>query len=136
MKVNSNLYSILLYALMGISSILFLLFMLTDLVGEGLMLNWAFLLLGASVLIAIVFSVLGMVKDFGKAKYSIMGTGALILIDVIWYVVSTDESYSIGERVVEGSASQQSEAGLITFYVMIILAVVAIVYTEVSKAFK
>ena len=77
-----------------------------------------------------------MSKDFKKSKNSLIGIGILVLIFVLGMLMSSDESYNIGGRVVEGSVSKYSEAGLITFYVMIALAVIAIVYTEISKAFK
>ena len=135
MGINPKLYSTLLYALMGISGLLYVLFTL-EVVSEGIMLNWCFLLLGVAALVAIVFPLLGMVKDFSRAKNSLIGVGALALIFIIGYVLSTDEAYKIGERVVEGTVSQRSEAGLITFYVMIAMAILAIAYTELSKVFK
>ena len=135
MGINPKIYSALLYALMGISGLLYILFAL-EVVSEGIMLNWCFLLFGIAALVAIVFPLIGMVKDFARAKNSLIGVAALVVIFVIGYALSTDEAYKIGERVVEGAISQRSEAGLITFYVMIAVAIVAIIYTELSKAFK
>lgn len=133
--LNQKFYTILLYVLMGISGLLFILFM-AGTVSEGLMLNWCFLLLGVAGIVAIVFPIFGMVKDFKKARNSLIGIGALAIIFAIGYGMSTDEAYVIGERVVEGTTSQRSEAGLVTFYIMIFLAIGAIVFTEISKAFK
>ena len=133
--LNQKFYSILLYALMGISGLLFILFM-GGAVSEGLMLNWCFVLFAVAAIVAIVFPIFGMVKDFKKAKNSLIGIGALAIIFAVGYSMSTEEAYAIGERVVEGTASKRSEAGLITFYIMIFLAIGAIVYTEISKAFK
>jgi hypothetical protein len=86
--------------------------------------------------VAVIFPIIGIVKNFKSAKYSLIGVGALIIIYVIGLAVSTGEPYSIGERIVEGSVSKHSEAGLITFYVMIALAVGSILYAEISKAIK
>ena len=133
--INSKLFSIMLFSLLGVSGLLYILFAF-EVIGESLMLNWCFLLLIVAGLVAVVFPVIGMVKDFQKAKNSLIGTGALIVIFFIGYAMSSDEVYKMGERVVDGGISKWSEAGLITFYSMIILAVLAIVYTEISKAFK
>jgi hypothetical protein len=134
-NINPKFYSITLLSLMGISALLFILFMLGT-IGESLLIGWCYLLFGIAVIVAIIFPIVGMIKNFKSAKYSLIGVGALVVIYLIGLAISTDESYSIGDRVVEGSASKYSEAGLITFYTMIILAVVAIVYTEISKALK
>lgn len=133
--VNQKLYSIILFSLLGISGLLFILFM-SGAVGEGLMLNWCFLLFGIAALAAVVFPVIGMVKDFKKAKGSIIGVALLFVFFIVGYVMSTDESYTIGESVIDGMTSKYSEAGLITFYIMIVLAIAVIIYTEISKAFK
>ena len=135
MPTNSKLYSIILYALIGISAILYLLFA-AEVVPHGLLITWCYVLFVLAAASAVVFPILGMVKDFKKAINSLIGVGALIIIFFIGYAMSTDEAYKIGERVVEGVASQRSEAGLITFYVMIFLAIGTIVYAEISKAFK
>ena len=132
---NTRLYSILLFALMGISGLLYILFAF-EVVSESVMLNWCFLLFGVAALVAIIFPVIGMVKDFNRAKNSLIGVGALVVIFLIGYFMSTEEAYNIGERVVEGTLSKRSEAGLITFYAMIAIAILAIIWTEVSKAFK
>lgn len=134
-NLSPKFYSITLISLMGISALLFILFMLGT-IGESLLISWCYLLFGIAVIVAVVFPIVGMIKNFKSAKYSLIGVGALIVIYVIGLAVSTGESYSIGERVVEGSVSKHSEAGLITFYTMIILAVGSIVYTEISKALK
>ncbi len=133
--LSPKFYSIVLFSLMGVSALLFILFMLGA-IGVTLMINWCYLLFGVAVLVAVVFPIVGMVKNFKSAKYSLIGVGALVVIYVIGLAVSTGESYSIGDRVVEGSVSQHSEAGLITFYTMIVLAVGSILYTEISKAIK
>ncbi len=133
--LSPKFYSIVLFSLMGVSALLFILFMLGA-IGVALMINWCYLLFGIAVLTAVVFPIVGMVKNFKSAKYSLIGVGALVIIYVIGLAVSTGESYSIGDRVVEGTVSKHSEAGLITFYAMIILAVGSILYTEISKAFK
>lgn len=133
--INQKLFSIILFGLLGISGLLFILFM-SGFVGEGLMLNWCFLLFGIATIAAVVFPVIGMVKDVRKAKGSIIGVALLVVFFIIGLLMSTEETYTIGESAVDGMTSKYSEAGLITFYIMIVLAIAVIIYTEISKAFK
>ena len=133
--INSKFYSVLLFSLLGLSAILYLLFA-AEVISHGLLLNWCLILFVLAALSAVVFPIVGMVKDFKKAINSMVGVGVLIIIFGIGYSMSNEEVYSIGDRVVEGAVSKLSEAGLYTFYVMILLAVGTIIYTEISKAFK
>lgn len=132
---NSKLYSIVLFGLLGVSVLLYILFILGA-VDSGLLLNWGFLLMGIAAIVAVVFAIVGMAKDIKKASRSLISIAVLALIFGIGMGIASDETYKMGESVVASNVSQRSEAGLITFYVMIILAVVAIIYTEISKAFK
>ena len=76
---NTRLYSILLFALMGISGLLYILFAL-EVVSEGVMLNWCFLLLSIAGVVAVILPVIGMLKDFKRARNSLIGVGALVVI--------------------------------------------------------
>ena len=133
--LSSKLYSIILSSLLGLSGLLYVLF-IGGIIGEALLINWCYLLLIIAGAVSVVFPIIAMAKDFKKSKNSLIGIGVLVLIFVLGMLMSSDESYNVGGSVVEGSVSQYSEAGLITFYVMITLAVIAIIYTEISKAFK
>ena len=133
--VTSKLYSIILISLLSLSAVLYLLF-IAEIISHGLLLNWCAILFVVATLSSVVFPIIGMAKDFKKAINSLIGIGALLLIFIVGYVMSSGEVYAIGDRVVEGTVSKLSEAGLYTFYVMIVLAIGTIIYTEISKAFK
>ena len=132
---NPKLYSMILIGLMAVSGLLYVLFAL-EVMGETLLINWGYFLFAIAIIVSLVFPAISMAKNFTKAKNSLIGIGVLIVIFVIGYAMSSDEVYKIGDSVVEGASSKRSEAGLITFYVMIVLAIGVIVYTEISKAFK
>ena len=132
---NSKLFSIILISLLGLSGLLYLLFVFGA-IDSGLLINWCFVLFGIAVLVAIVFPAIGMARDFKKSLRSIIGVGVLLVIFGLGMMLATDETYKVGELVVEGGVSQKAEAGLITFYVMIVIAIGTILYTEFSKAFK
>ena len=135
-ELSSKFYSGVLFSLLGISGLMYILFVL-EVVPGSLMLNWCFILLGIAALVSIVFPIIGMANNFSKAKGSLIGVGALVLIFIISYFMSSSEVYNVSEGVVvEGAVSKKSEAGLITLYFMFFIAIGAIVYTEISKAFK
>ncbi len=136
--INPRIYSFVLFGLMGISAILFLLFMFSEEPEENAsgVLVWCWALLGIATVAAVLFAIIGMIKDPKKARNSLIGVAALVIIFFIGYAMSTDEAYKVGDLIVEGGTSKMSEAGLVTFYAMAAIAVLAIVYTEVSKAFK
>ena len=133
--LSSKLYSIILSSLLGLSVLLFVLFV-ADVISETLLINWGYLLLIISASVSIIFPLISMAKDFKKSKNSLIGVGALGLIFVIGFFLSSDETHLVDGEVISGSVSKYSEAGLITFYAMIALAIIAILYTEISKAFK
>ena len=132
---NSKLFSIILASLLGLSGLLYVLFV-AEIIDEGILINWCYALLIVSGAVSVVFPIIAMAKDFKKSKNSLIGIGILVLIFVVGMVTASDESYTVGGNLIDGSVSKYSEAGLITFYVMIALAVVAIIYTEISKALK
>ena len=126
---------------MAISVLLFIPFMLADdektmMKYTTVLINWCYILFFLALLVTVVFSIVGMAKDMKSAKFSLIGIGGLIIIYIIGYVFATDETYTVADVVVEGVVSRYSEAGLISFYIMIFLAIGTIVYTEISKAFK
>ncbi|MEQ8324072.1 MAG: hypothetical protein RIC15_03860 [Vicingaceae bacterium] len=132
---NSKIYSIILYVLMGVSAVLYLLFA-AEVISHALLINWCYLLFIIAGSASLIFPIISMTKDFKKAMSSLIGIVALAVIFIVGYILSTDEAYKIGESIVEGTASKSSEAGLITFYVMIFLAIGSIIFAEISKAFK
>ena len=136
--LNPKIYQIILFSLLGISAILYLLFALSggEIVSHGILIGWSYIMGIVAAAAAVIFAVLQMAKDFQKAKTSLIGVGVLVIIFILGYSLASDESIKAGQQVIEGSTSRFSEAGLITFYVMIVLAVVSIIYSEVSKAFK
>jgi tetrahydromethanopterin S-methyltransferase subunit G len=52
----------------------------------------------------------------------------------ICYAMAGDSTY--GNNAVTAGASKRVGAGILTFYVLVIGAIVSIIYTEFSKIFK
>ena len=134
---NNKLFSIILMALLGLSALLSILFF-AGVVTEGLLIAWCYVLFGIAVIVALAVSVMGMVQNPKKAKNALIGGGILLAICLIGYFVSGDEVHmnQDGETLADAGMSQLSEGGLISFYILVVVAVGAIIFAEVSKAIK
>lgn len=137
MGVNNKLFSIILIGLLGLSALLSILFAM-GVVNEGILITWCYVLIGIAVVVTLAFSVIGMATDLKKAKSALIGVVALVVICGIAYVLSGNEVHSNmdGDILADAGISQVSEGGLIAFYILGVIAVGAIIFAEVSKAFK
>ncbi|MCB0400858.1 MAG: hypothetical protein KDD41_02140 [Flavobacteriales bacterium] len=135
--MDNKIFKIVFIALLGLSALLSILFML-DVVSEGLLINWCYILLGIATVSAIVFSLMNMIKNPKKAKSALIGIVALLIICGIGYVMAGSEEHIDleGNILADAATSQKSEGGLIAFYILAFLAIASIVYAEVSKMFK
>ena len=90
-----------------------------------------------AVVAAVVFSVLNLFKG-GNSKNTLIGIGAVAGILIIAYLVSSGADFAqyTGEIAVTEGTSKMVSAGLNSFYIFLFIAVISILYTEVTKAFK
>ena len=134
---NNKLFSSILYGLLGLSTLLSVLFAF-DVVSEGLLIFWCYILLAIATISAIVFPIMTMAKNPQKAKNALIGIVGLIVILGIGYLMASGEEIvdANGKLLADESASKRSEAGLIAFYILGIGAIGVIIYSEVSKIFK
>ena len=92
----------------------------------------AYVLTGLCIIIAIFMPLIKAFGDPKSLKKMGMGIGALLLAFFIAYLTSSGEA--------EGGYSERTVklvgAGIITFYILAIAAILGIVYTEIRKAFK
>ncbi len=134
---NNKLFSIILGGLLGLSVLLSLLFAF-DVVSEGLLITWCYVLIGIAVATTLGFSLMEMATNPKKAKSALIGVAALVVICAVSYFMSSNEVHSNmdGDILADAGTSQVSEGGLIAFYILAVIAVGAIIFSEVSKAFK
>ncbi len=135
--MDTKLFKIILAALVGLSAILSVLFMV-DLIGEGLLIMWCYILIGIATVSAIVFPILTMAQNPKKAKNALIGVVALLVICGLGYAFAGNEIHVDidGITLADEGSSQKSEAGLIAFYILVVVAIGSIVFAEVSKMFK
>lgn len=132
----SKTLSIVLYVLLGISALLGVLFY-AGAASTEVVIYWCYALFGIATLAAIVFPIIGMAKNPAGAKSALIGVGALALVFIISYVLGGDEMTPKYEEFISGpEASKQVSMGLITFYILAVVAVGVTVFSGVSKLFK
>jgi hypothetical protein len=92
----------------------------------------AYILLGLAALVAIVGPIIQLFANFKSARTTLLGIVILLIIIFIGYSMSTNESYD----TVGPFASQLIGGGIRATFILIGLAIVAAVYTEIAKFFK
>jgi len=148
-NISSRLIKILLGLLMAITLVMVVIFYAGPVVDAGTNLEhpaitetyiiWAYILLGITAGITILFSLYNMIINPKGAKKTLVGlAGAAVLILIAFYLA--DDSvlnlphYTGGDNV--PSTLKLVDTGLFTTYLLLALAFVAIIASEVSKAFK
>lgn len=93
-----------------------------------------YILLAVAVLAAVVFPIIQLAKNPKGAKGALIGIGALVVVLGVSYALSSDVNPSKIEITAEGA--KQVDTGLFAFYILAAVAIVSLVYAEVSKLFK
>ena len=92
----------------------------------------AYILTGLCIIIAIGMPLVKAFGDPDSLKKMGIGVGALLAVFLIAYFTSSGEA--------EGDYSESTVkfvgAGIVTFYILAVAAVLGIVYTEIKKAFE
>jgi hypothetical protein len=94
-------------------------------------------LLFIAVAAAVIFPILNSIKEPGALVRSGIGIAVILVLFGISYGLSgsTLSRSAIAFGLSEGNVKLIS-AGLIMFYIVLILAILALIYSEISKAFK
>jgi hypothetical protein len=95
-----------------------------------------YFLLGVAVLSALVFPIINAIKTPKALLRSLAGVLILLVLFGIAYMLSSDEVSAKNAVFVTSSGSRMISAGLILFYITLILSAVLVVYSEITKAFK
>ena len=106
-----------------------------NLINFGIILTY--IMVGIAALTAVGFGVVKMIQNTENAKKTILTIGGLAAVLIISYFIAADnlpDSYKKYE--ITSETSKQVGMGLITFYVLIGSAMLAVLYSELSKAFS
>ena len=142
----SKILRIVLIVLLAISALLTILFYAggEDIHGQPVYTNifliWAVILTGIAVGFTVIFPVFQMIKNPKNAKKGLLGIVALVVVIAIAYGLSSGEMLGIKnpDLVQYDVHSTLKYAGTMinSIYVLAIIAIVSMIYTEVSKIFK
>ncbi len=101
----------------------------------GLYVGYAVFIVAASA--AIVFPLINALKSPKDILKSLAGVGAIVVVFVVAYALSGSEiSVKAASMGIGASSSKFIGAGLITFYILLILTVVGVIVSEINKALK
>lgn len=150
-SININrVITIGLYVLMAVSAVFVLIFYFGSVVPgtddtpykepviTEAFLTWAYILIGLAVLFALLFPIIRMVTNPKNALKTLIGVVGMVVLVGIMYLLASDEVLVITRENPDNvpSTLKWVGAGLNTMYVMFIAAVLAILYSEINKAFK
>ena len=93
-------------------------------------------LLGIAVLAAVLFPILSAISQPRALLKSMAGAGALVVLFIIAYAMSNSEVSAKNASLISPGFSRMISAGLILFYITLILSVLAVIYSEITKALK
>jgi predicted ABC-type exoprotein transport system permease subunit len=96
----------------------------------------AYILLGMAALVAIVGPMIQLVVNFKNAKTTLLGVAVLVAILLIGYSLATNEVYDGDGFSVGPMASQWIGGGIIATMILIGLAILSAIFTEIAKFFK
>lgn len=98
----------------------------------GLYLTYA--LLAIATLAALIFPIIYLARHPKEAKQTLIGIGGMILIFLISYLIA-DSTVPAGSNISE-STSKLVSAALTAFYILFGLAIIAAVFSEISRIMK
>ncbi len=134
----SKIISILSYVLLGLSALFFLLFWF-DVIDVNIFIIWSYILFGIAAVSAIAFPLISLILNPKKAVRSLISVGVIGVLALISYLIASDSiPHFLGAQKFDISAttSRLVGTGLWAMYILGIIAVLSILYTEVSKIFK
>ncbi len=135
---------ILMFAFMAIGLILMIMTMAIEVTDdgecancgvEGLFIGFTYFLLAITVIAALGGTVMTAIANPKKLTGSAIGIGAMVVVFVISYALASGEVYESYGSVTE-STSRMVGAGLFTFYILLVLAVLSIIYASISRMIK
>jgi len=95
-----------------------------------------YVLLAVAVLAALVFPIINAIKTPGALLKSLAAFGVLVVLFFIAYALSNSEVSAKNASLISPGFSRVVSAGLILFYITLIGSVLAVVFSEITKAFK
>lgn len=134
----SKIISISSYILLGLSALFFILFWF-DVIDVNFFIIWSYILFGLAAISAIVFPIVSLILNPKKAVRSLISVGVIAVLALISYLIASDSipNFLGADKFnISATTSRMVGTGLWAMYILGIVAVLSILYTEVSKIFK
>lgn len=134
----SKIISISSYILLGLSALFFILFWF-DVIDVNFFIIWSYILFGLAAISAIVFPIVSLILNPKKAVRSLISVGVIAVLAFISYLIASDSipNFLGADKFnISATTSRMVGTGLWAMYILGIVAVLSILYTEVSKIFK
>ncbi|MDX9929816.1 MAG: hypothetical protein RBS37_08220 [Bacteroidales bacterium] len=150
-NLSSRLITILLWVLMALTAVLIVIFYAGPVVEgtegtnyeEPIITNsflvWAYILLGITVGLTVIFSLIGLFSNPKGAKKSIVALVVVAAVLVVAWLLADDTVLHLPHYTGKDNVPQTLklvDTGLFTTYLLAGLAILAIIYSEISKVFK
>jgi hypothetical protein len=101
----------------------------------GLYLTYALIFIAVASMI--VFPIFHMLREPSAILRSAIGIGVVVVLFVIAYVIADSEvTIKAAALGITPTTSKLIGAGLIMFYITLILSIIGLIYSEISKALK
>lgn len=100
---------------------------------------WTYGLFIVAALAAFLFPVASLVTDIKKAKNTLIGVLALVIVVGLAYVLASDAIptfYNANKFNITETISKNVGTGLFSVYLLFGIAIIGILYTEISKSFN
>ena len=101
----------------------------------GLYITYALIFIAVASMI--VFPIFHMLREPKLLLRSAIGIGIVVVIFVVSYAMADSEvNLKAAALGITTTTSKLIGAGLIMFYITLILSIIGLIYSEISKAFK
>ena len=105
-------------------------------IAVGFGIPFAYFCLGVAALSAVVFPIIQMIQNWKKAITALIGVGAVAVLFLICFLLADKQEFTIGDKYASAAQMQLVEGSIFTFYALLLIAVIAILYSSVSSYFK
>jgi peptidoglycan/LPS O-acetylase OafA/YrhL len=97
----------------------------------------ALLILSIAVIVTLIFSILNLASDTKKLKKALITSGLFLLVVAIAYGLSDGVETPMKDgEILSASGSKLVETGILSFYMLIIIAFASMMFSGIKKIFK
>jgi|TARA_B100000767_G_scaffold266453_1_gene283819 hypothetical protein len=97
----------------------------------------ALAILSIAVVVTIVFSLMNLASDIKKLKKALITIGLFLIVIIISYVISEGVETPMKDgEVLSANGSRLVETGIVTFYMLTVIAFGSMIFSAVKKIIK